>query len=735
MKLVNFIYLFIFVCSVHSYGQLNTNFPQTYFNENQIIEIVEGKNDSIYVFLNTGYYKVENSSDINNSTFNLENKVETSLIQRVMPQGDSIIWIYGNGTLYQFENEVMVDINFPDDGVMDVKVDSQNILWVATWGSGLYRYNNNRWENFNKTNDNLVDNRVTALDIDRDGKLWIGYHMYGIGYVEGDEVHNIEVDELADEPFDVSKILIAGDTIFVAGWDGLYIYSETKLRRIYESSSVEDLALDANDTLWMTSYNDGLCKINIHDIPEGGGFELDVSNYEKVGDPNIPVFLGSILIDSQAKMWLSSSQGICHYNNEWYLYSKPCLTDNRIQSIKFHGSQIWVCTYRGLSLYQNGRWFNFDHELIKDKLIYDLMIDENNDIWVCTSDYLLNYSFDNATKELSLVDTHDFGHSHQFITSNNDTKYVGTWGSGVAIENGSGWDMITEDDGLVSNYAKDIVFQGDIVWITSLYGITKIENNVVTSYLTKTDLPVNYVYGGEVSDDGEIWFGCDGGLLKYDGNAFQFYAHGSQYAYYYYIEKAAEGKLWVGARSGAYIYDIATNSLELISEDWHSDEVRSLSTDTEGHVWFGTGFGIRTNHTDCNENNIHQTITLCEGEFIYLEGAFQTESGTYYDKVETGNCCDVVLVTELSFWDCVPTSLSESKSESGLIFPNPVENWLTISYDGYVDKIQIFSSAGELVINQMGNQKRINVSEFAKGIYVIKVVGSDGIVAQQFVKY
>ena len=50
---------------------------------------------------------------------------------------------------------------------------------------------------------------------------------------------------------------------------------------------------------------------------------------------------------------------------------------------------------------------------------------------------------------------------------------------------------------------------------------------------------------------------------------------------------------------------------------------------------------------------------ICEGESILLGGAQQTQSGTYYDTLQSINNCDSVLITTLTVNPTYETPLSE----------------------------------------------------------------------------
>lgn len=67
------------------------------------------------------------------------------------------------------------------------------------------------------------------------------------------------------------------------------------------------------------------------------------------------------------------------------------------------------------------------------------------------------------------------------------------------------------------------------------------------------------------------------------------------------------------------------------------------------------------------------------------------------------------------------------------IYPNPVETSLNISTALSIDKIEIYDSNGRRIKTTSG-QKEINVSQFAAGMYFLKIYGEKQIINQKFIK-
>ena len=68
-----------------------------------------------------------------------------------------------------------------------------------------------------------------------------------------------------------------------------------------------------------------------------------------------------------------------------------------------------------------------------------------------------------------------------------------------------------------------------------------------------------------------------------------------------------------------------------------------------------------------------------------------------------------------------------------VIYPNPVQNILTIESKENIESIQIYSMLGELIASEMG-VSQIDFSSYAKGVYFLKVDSKKGSVFQKVMK-
>ncbi|MBL4753367.1 MAG: T9SS type A sorting domain-containing protein [Flavobacteriales bacterium] len=283
--------------------------------------------------------------------------------------------------------------------------------------------------------------------------------------------------------------------------------------------------------------------------------------------------------------------------------------------------------------------------------------------------------------------------------SNQDFAAVrfNTDGSLDTLFDGDG--KVTTEIGSAVDYAEVVVIQSDgKIVISGYYNIGSFDSDfAVVRYnsdgsldstfdadgIVTTDISVNFAYcsGAAVQADGKIvitGYYNDGTInipiVRYNSNGSldtTFDTDGIKIlAYPYYGSDVAiqsDGKIVIIAQG-------TSNSLEFVLFRCNSDGSLDTTFDTDGVVVtdftgsIGRPLGIaiqsdakivvvgtanndialaRYNVLDC-DTTIYATLSLCQGDSVYLEGNYQYTSGVYYDSLLSVDSCDSVIATTLN---------------------------------------------------------------------------------------
>lgn len=131
--------------------------------------------------------------------------------------------------------------------------------------------------------------------------------------------------------------------------------------------------------------------------------------------------------------------------------------------------------------------------------------------------------------------------------------------------------------------------------------------------------------------------------------------------------------------------------------------------------------------TDGGYQNIEATFTdFQEGvNYVAIGNVTQNAGGYYALRIDNFNVTAENLSTD-----------NYSSEKSLNIYPNPVANVLSIHNDSNIQRVEIFGIGGRLIKTALAKDKSItlNVSNLAKGVYVLKIYTNKGIKTNKFIK-
>ena len=144
--------------------------------------------------------------------------------------------------------------------------------------------------------------------------------------------------------------------------------------------------------------------------------------------------------------------------------------------------------------------------------------------------------------------------------------------------------------------------------------------------------------------------------------------------------------------------------------------------------------GYSTTTADPSAFTFIQTGSYVEVPIEWTEYTYSFPEGTKYVAI---NCVSdnafIFFIDDITI--TYTAGVNETAKENVLIYPNPVNDVLHVTANGY-NKIEIFNFLGQVVLseNVSDNNLEINVSEFNSGVYFVRLQGEKGIVTKKFVK-
>ena len=147
--------------------------------------------------------------------------------------------------------------------------------------------------------------------------------------------------------------------------------------------------------------------------------------------------------------------------------------------------------------------------------------------------------------------------------------------------------------------------------------------------------------------------------------------------------------------------------------------------------------GMSAGGSDLYRNSTGSAYPYSIGNIASLTGHNSPGSATYhyffYNLQMQENCLSDFSEATAVFM--IPSLVEDVIMDKFSIYPNPATNLINVSSDVTIEQIEIFDIKGSLIFSKSYQQKRtsINVSDFAKGVYSVKVVSKENSSVQQLI--
>ena len=291
--------------------------------------------------------------------------------------------------------------------IRDIKYINNNEIWYATFGMGIYLHDLGTFKNF--------------------------------GVSEGMNVSGMVFDMVTWK-----------DLVYVATRNGLFIYSDNKIKKHYTkndglpSNIILDLDLDTSGNLFMAT-SAGLSKLS----------RGKIVNYSK--KDGLPAKLvTAVHVDKSKKgvIWLGSeSSGLTRFDKKgFYTFAvQDGLPSNSIRDINQseNGDLVIACYNAGVAGY-NGKSFKLFNDGLDDKRVIIITNGPNNTIWAGTESAGIGVLENNKFKMIR--DSDGLGHNEIFsLFYDGKDMWAGTFGGGVSCLSDDIWFTMRVTDGLNSN--------------------------------------------------------------------------------------------------------------------------------------------------------------------------------------------------------------------------------------------------------------------------------------------
>lgn len=528
-----------------------------------------------------------------------------------------------NTTFRHFRHDPLKKETLSNDNVWSLFEDSQQRIWVGTFGGGLnlmipelidkdlsdFSAQFIPYKKSPKDDKTICNNQIYSINEDESGLLWIGTGG-GLSVVDSDEIGEIKYID-ANVP---STIPIPN---FKSYYHSTYNTSLT-------NNLVRNVFIDDEKCVWLSTFA-GISRY------EGQGIRFKAMMTAEEMNDNIGI--SSLIIETPELHWLAGWDfGLIKYNpktgDRQVFEANPdnlrALVSNEIIRLyRHHSGDIWIGTGAGYSVFdvETETFRNFvpkdESGEIKDYRVSSFYRDSKEQLWMGTGSGLVRIYEDEFFPKYELIRAKD----------------------------------VTNPDSLIAFEATNIIEDAyGNIWTTSWNGLNKMSTNAdgefeLTCYKHDNENP-NSIASDRVmyilAQGDDFWIGTESGLSHYLREEDKFINYGKEQGLDMVnmasLQIDDEGKVWGATRQGLFSLDPENGKIRQFFKDdgLQSNTFTFLSTykDEFGNLYFGGNAGYTQFHpSDVQQNENIPPIAITGFQIFNKEKTFDKPINTL-DEIE-----------------------------------------------------------------------------------------------------
>jgi signal transduction histidine kinase/ligand-binding sensor domain-containing protein/DNA-binding response OmpR family regulator len=574
------------------------------------------------------------------------------------------ITVVGQNTANKYKF-VTIDDRIPKSAITRIVQDKEGLIWIATYGEGLYKYNGTDLKAYkHNVNDSSSINSsiVNTIFLDSNQNIWVGTD-------EGLNIYDKSLDVFKSIKIAKNSSTNKNIPIFsIAESTTGEIFVGTPAHGLYKLNPKNFTLLkikDATNSKGSISVINAIVSLKNGDMLIGSTFGLYI--YDKKNDRLRPKIINtlkgkeeikyaiqSILLDENENLWIGTyTKGLLKLKKETEkLYSIEIrdFTDKRIFDIKILANKTIVCATENDGLFildnQGSPILNYtynkaDPNRIRSNSIWSVFIDTQERIWLGYYNKGISV-YDQFYDKFS--DLQSLPYSKNSLQSpsvtgiaqgSDDQIWIAMDGGGIDKYNPNTNEFIHLSDKQNGNFKglekldvqtifldkNENLWAG--TWSSGVYYLPKGENRFINYTIenTKGSLSSNSITSFAEDSKGIIWIGTYyGGLHSYNPKSKKFFNHSSN-SFNTFLGKEGhirtvlvdhKDQIWLGGPHGlvkTYWSDENKFQTQLLnkllpanSEFQNSINARSLYEDSVHNIWLGTyGKGLCKINTSNNE--------------------------------------------------------------------------------------------------------------------------------------
>lgn len=460
------------------------------------------------------------------SYIKIDEPVKANYVRHVFCDEENNKWFATRNGIY---------VMFPDGAIKDTLLGvnatqvyvGEDEVWCSTYGMGVALISKSGTK-YLSPEDGLIHSHIRAFSRKKDGAFWF-VSKFGLSKYSNGVFKNFKhADGLSNE--NIRNIVedVEGNLFFGSDGGGLLKFTGESFVSYGEedglrSGIVMDISEGEHNSLWFSTYGKGVCKSS------NGKYTF----YDETdGLANNTVWCSAVAKDNTP--WFGTSSGFSYLKGGKFktIDTKSGLNSNKVYALAFDLDQnLLIGTKEGLSKYylQKDSIYNYegDHEVAKN--IREIVYENEQSIWICSSEGLVNYNNENhKRKHYTVKDGLPDNSVVSVVKDAKNNLWIGTKNGLAYFSSGKIKSVPIADNYSSNNVVFLTIDKYENLWIGTNNGLFQlsydnVSNITKSSFVRYSNLDglkslecnQNAVY---IDSENELWFGTSLGLMKHTLN-------------------------------------------------------------------------------------------------------------------------------------------------------------------------------------------------------------------------
>ncbi|MBE1302349.1 MAG: hypothetical protein GJ680_20865 [Alteromonadaceae bacterium] len=592
------------------------------------------------------FFKAEAAFFSSVKRFSVEDGLPATTIYSMLKDNRGYFWLGTPSGLVRFDGydfEVYSPHNTHNKTIEvanagNIFQDSQNRIWIGSWGKGVLIYDQNlnliaHYQEDLSDPNALQSNMVQVFFEDSDGNIWLGSNGGGLAKYDDATKQFTNFKNTPDDSKSISHNRvwsIAQDSkgnIWAGTSNGLNLLTDQNVGTFERFMSIENEPTSIDHPIVRALYIDQSDRIWIGTELSFGEFRKATGHYKPKNPQgaNINAAITRIRQGKEKEIWVGTQKGLYRYQPKDDQFTAlinatkyALMPHDDIRDIYVDQEEsIWVATrYAGLSRieftpsrFQKYQYYSEQSGLQSPiKMVYSMLQDSVGNVWIGTSEGLLLWtpeatrkiSFDNLPSDADVFALEEDDKGNLWLGMDSGLGMLPLDRRSFVIRN----DILKGYENLA---VTNLYFNSrNYLWIaTNHAGAVRYKQDDVSYFKHNINDP-DSISGnsiGEIFEDdkGRMWVSSQGnGVNRLDPGRTKFFHYSAggdeslKSSSINDIQQTSDGTMWFAGEQSLDKLDDVTDTFENITRGGglENANIRAIVEDDFGDLWLSTDYGL-----------------------------------------------------------------------------------------------------------------------------------------------